>query len=363
MASAVKATSAEIKVLVVDDSTMIQHLLTGIINTHPNFVVVGAASDPYIARDMIKTLNPDVITLDIEMPKMNGLQFLKNLMRLRPMPVVMISSLTSRGALKTLEALRIGAIDVIEKPEFSSEQGLDQFSRLVHEKLWIAASVQKSKLHPRVSQDPCPVQKSIGEAKATERILALGASTGGTIALQEVFKQLPANTPGTVVVQHIPDAFSQPFAASLNKCSAMTIKQAQDGDIIKQGHAYVAPGSDHLQVVKEQGTYRCRLLTTPPVNRHRPSVDVLFESVAETGTKGSVGVLLTGMGKDGANGMMAMKNRGFATIAQDESSSVVWGMPGAAVKMDAASRVESLEAIPGVIADVFANKLAGKSSE
>lgn len=342
--------------LVVDDSTMMQHLLTGIINSHPNFTVVGAAADPYLARDLIKKLNPDLLTLDIEMPKMNGLQFLKNLMRLRPMPVVMISSLTTRGAIKTLEALRIGAIDVIEKPELSSDQCLDRFSRLVHEKLGIAASVQKSKLQPRVSNSACPVYTSNRDAKASGRILALGASTGGTIALQEVFKHLPASTPGTVVVQHIPDAFSQPFADSLNKCSAMTIQQAENGDIIKKGHAYIAPGSDHLQVIRDRDTYRCLLTTAPPVNRHRPSVDVLFDSVAGVAGKGSIGVLLTGMGKDGANGLMAMKNRGLTTIAQDEPSSVVWGMPGAAVKIDAAMLIQPLESIPDSINKLFANR-------
>ncbi len=359
MAAKAKQTSPIFKVLIVEDSAVIQHLLTNIINAHPRFEVVGAAPDPYIARTMIKSLNPDLLTLDIEMPKMDGLQFLKNLMRLRPMPVVMISSLTERGAIHTMEALRIGAIDVIAKPDFKTTQCMTHFSRLVYEKLSIAATVKKSKLKPRPVGGVCPTHTLNGKARASRNLLAIGASTGGTIALQELFRQLPTTTPGTVVVQHIPGAFSQPFAESLNKCSAMKIQQAQEGDVIKQGHAYIAPGTEHLKVVKVQGVYRCALQSTAPVNRHRPSVDVLFDSIAECATEKSMGVLLTGMGKDGAQGLLTMKGQGCITVAQDEASSVVWGMPGAAVELDAASYIKTLDSLPGFINSTFSGTFSG----
>ena len=341
------------KVLVVDDSAVICHLLTSIINAHPQFKVVGTAPDPYIARDMIKALNPDLLTLDIEMPKMNGLQFLRNLMRLRPMPVVMISSITTRGATHTMEALRIGAVDVIEKPDFNTSQSMDAFSRLIYEKLLIAASVKKTKLLPRSNTYPGPAYTPQGKPNSSRRLLAIGASTGGTIALQEIFSQLPATTPGTVVVQHIPGAFSQAFADSLDKCTAMKVQQAKDGDIVKQGHVYIAPGEQHLHITWERGAYRCCLLSTAPVNRHRPSVDILFESVAKCAMQGSVGLLLTGMGKDGAQGLLAMRKTGYTTVAQDEFSSVVWGMPGTAVALGAAEHVKSLESIPNFLTETF----------
>lgn len=341
------------KVLIIDDSAVMRHLLTNIINAHPRFNVVGAAADPYIARDMIKELNPDVLTLDIEMPRMSGLQFLKNLMRLRPMPVIMISSITSRGAKATLEALNIGAVDVIQKPDFGISQSIDIFSRLVHEKLTIATSISKSKLIPPIYSSACHSNTLISKTRVSRKLLAIGASTGGTIALQEICRQLPATTPGTMIVQHIPGAFSQAFADSLDKCSAMKVQQARDGDIIRQGNIYVAPGTKHLRAVWSEGKYRCSLLSTEPVNRHRPSVDVLFESVAKCAMKGSIGLLLTGMGKDGAQGLLAMREMGHTTIAQDEFSSVVWGMPGTAVELDAAEYVKSLQSIPGFLNEVF----------
>lgn len=338
-------------VLVIDDSAVIRHFLTNIINAHPSFRVIGSAEDPYVAREQIKTLNPDLLTLDVEMPRMNGLQFLSNLMRLRPMPVIMVSSLTSRGTADSLEALRIGAVDVLPKPDFQSNHCIDSFSRDLHEKLATAASINRAKLTSRSDMALCtPTDPALSRSRRnSRRLLAFGASTGGTIALQEIFRRLPSSTPGTVVVQHIPGAFSKPFADSLNKCSAMQIQQACDGDVIKQGHAYVAPGTDHLYVTCEHGEYRCRLSSAEPVNRHKPSVDVLFQSVAREATDGSMGVLLTGMGKDGAQGLLEMRNRGFVTIAQDEASSVVWGMPGSAVQLDAATHVKPLLSIADLI--------------
>jgi len=352
-----RQSSRVFKVLIIDDSAVIRHLLTNIIGAHPQFDVVGSARDPYIAREMIKSLNPDLLTLDIEMPKMNGLQFLKNLMRLRPMPVIMISSLTARGAKDTMEALRIGAVDVIEKPDFKTSQCMDIFSRLVYEKLLIAATVNKSNLIPRPYTGACPAHTIRGSAgtRASGQLIAIGASTGGTIALQEICRQLPDTTPGTVVVQHIPGTFSQSFADSLDKCSAMKVQQAKDGDIVKQGHVYIAPGTEHLQINWEKGAFRCSLLSTKPVNRHRPSVDVLFDSVAECAGEDSVGVLLTGMGKDGAQGLLTMRQQGCTTIAQDEFSSVVWGMPGAAVALDAAMYIKPLDSIPDFLTDVISS--------
>ena len=341
------------KVLIIDDSAVMCHLLANIINAHPGFEVVGTAADPYIARDMIKQLNPDLLTLDIEMPKMSGIQFLKNLMRLRPMPVIMISSITSHGAQATIEALHIGAVDVIEKPNFRTSQCMDVFSRLVYEKLSLAASISQSKLIPPRYSAECYSGTRNGKSRASRKLLAIGASTGGTIALQEICRQLPATTPGTVIVQHIPGSFSQAFADSLDKCSAMKVQQARDGDIIRQGNVYVAPGTKHLQTVWSDGSYKCSLLSTDPVNRHRPSVDVLFESVAKCAKKGSIGLLLTGMGKDGAQGLLAMREMGHTTIAQDEYSSVVWGMPGTAVELNAAKYVKSLQSIPGFLNEAF----------
>lgn len=356
MTSAAENSSNTFRVLVIDDSAVMRHLLTNIISAHPRFEVVGSAPDPYVARTMIKSLDPDLLTLDIEMPKMNGLQFLSNLMRLRPMPVIMISSLTERGATDTMEALRIGAVDVIAKPEFKTSQCMDNFSRLIYEKLFIAAAVKKSKLKPQVSNGTCPAHTFKGKARSSQNLLAIGASTGGTIALQEIFRQLPTSTPGTVVVQHIPGAFSQSFADSLNNCSAMKIQQAQDGDVIKQGHAYIAPGTDHLTIVKDQGVYRCALHTGAAVNRHRPSVDVLFDSVASCAANRTMGVILTGMGKDGAQGLLTMRQQGSVTVAQDEASSVVWGMPGSAVALDAAAYVKPLDTIPDFVNEIFTYK-------
>ncbi len=335
-----------IKVLVIDDSALIRQLLTEILNSDPEIEVVGSAQDPYMAREKIKKLNPDVLTLDVEMPKMDGVTFLRNLMRLRPMPVVMVSTLTESGADVTLQALELGAVDFVSKPRVNVQEEMQNYAKEIISKV-------KAASHARVRGASLPAlnKKSAGEIaaikhfKTTDMIIAIGASTGGTEALKDVLSQLPTNTPGTVITQHIPVAFSKPFSERLNTHSAMTVTQATDGQQILPGHAYVAPGDRHLQVVRDGARFICRLLDTEPVNRHKPSVEVMFNSVARNVGSNSLCVLLTGMGDDGSDAMGEMKKAGAPTIAQDEASSVVWGMPGEAVKRGHADEEVALQNI------------------
>ena len=346
-----------IKVLVVDDSALMRHVLSDILNSDPDIDVVGVAADPYLARDKIKCLNPDMITLDVEMPKMDGLQFLRNIMRLRPMPVLMVSSLTQAGAAVTLEALEIGAVDFVAKPEIDIAQGLRDYAKelIAKVKMTAAARVVRrsfSEEQLRRATRPALTPADPLNFRTTDRVLAIGASTGGTEAIREVLSGLPADTPGTVIVQHIPGMFSGPFARRMDGCSDMVVREAIDGERILQGHAYIAPGDQHLRVRRDGARYYCQLDSGPPVNRHRPSVDVLFHSVAEQVGRNAVGVLLTGMGKDGAEGMKAMLERGATTLIQDEASSVVWGMPGAAMKIGAAQEALPLKRIAERLIDL-----------
>ncbi len=347
--------SKVIRVLVVDDSAVVRQVLSRVINRHPQLSVVGTAADPYIARDKIKQLSPDVLTLDIEMPRMDGHQFLRNLMRLHPMPVVMVSSLTGKGADATLLALELGAVDFMCKPAIGVADNLELFGNEVCEKLLLAAKVDPERLR-RVALYHAPASRKslLTSFRKTNQLLAIGASTGGTQALDVVLSKLPPDTPGTVVVQHIPGSFSGPLARRLNDNSAMEVKEAADNEQILQGHVYLAPGSKHLSVVRDGAFYRCRLSDDEPVNRHRPSVDVLFDTVAECAPNNALAVILTGMGSDGAKGMLNVKQSGSPTIAQDKPSSVVWGMPGSAVKLGAADRVLPLSAIAGQICEYFA---------
>ncbi len=349
----------KIKVLIIDDSAIVRQVLAKIINSHPAMTVAGTAADPYIARDKIKQLNPDVLTLDVEMPRMDGHQFLRNLMRLHPMPVIMISSLAGKRTEAKLQALKLGAVDFIHKPPLTSTNRLDLFADEVCKKIKHAAEIDKEHLQATSTDH---VTLDAGQPATVSRknnqVLAIGASTGGTIALHNLMNRLPQNTPGTVIVQHIPGSFSGPFAKRLDALSPMKIKEAEDGENILQGHAYVAPGTQHLTIYKDGEFYRCRLADTEPVNRHRPSVDVLFNSVAECAPKNSMGVILTGMGKDGANGLLCIKNSGSPTIAQDKASSVVWGMPGSAVALNAADEVLPLDDIAHHICSQFSLKLA-----
>ncbi len=338
-----------IKVMIIDDSALVRAVLTKILGADAGLHVVGTAPDAFVAREMIKALNPDVLTLDVEMPRMDGLQFLRNLMRLRPMPVVMCSSLTERGADVTLAALELGAIDFVTKPKVDVAHALEAYAAELIGKVKLAAVAQ---VRPLLSRPPAaqpaasaPKVRSTLGFRTTDQIVAIGASTGGTEAIRHVLEQLPPDAPGAVITQHIPRAFSAPFAARLNACSQLTVAEAEDGALILPGHAYIAPGDRHLMVERDGARYRCRICDDAHVNRHRPSVDVLFNSVAEQVGQNAVGVILTGMGADGARGLKAMRDKGALTIAQDEKTSVVWGMPGASVALGAVERVLAIERI------------------
>lgn len=355
----------KIKVLIVDDSALVRQILTEILSRDPGIEVVGSAADPYAARDKIKKLNPDVLTLDVEMPRMDGLTFLSNLMRLRPMPVVMVSSLTENGAAVTLQALELGAVDFVTKPKVDLAHTLDGYALEIREKVRMAARarVQERRIASPAPAAPAPLSASEKYSadvilqrdvprrpfKTTESIVAIGASTGGTEAIKEVLIRLPQYCPGVVITQHIPEAFSGPFARRMDSVSALSVCEARDGQPVMPGHAYIAPGGRHLMLVRDGARYVCRLNDGPPVNRHRPSVDVLFRSVAANAGLNAVGVILTGMGDDGAQGLREMHEAGAPTIAQDEQTSVVWGMPGQAVKLGGVDKIMPLETIPAQI--------------
>ena len=344
-----------IRVLIVDDSALVRSLLTEMLGSAPDIEVAGVAADAHAAREKIKRLNPDVLTLDVEMPRMDGITFLRNLMRLRPMPVVMVSSLTERGADVTLDALTLGAVDYLPKPKIDLAATLQDYRGELIEKIRTAACASVQALAPqRAALSPGPAHsadavlpKAAGprQLRTTDRIIAIGASTGGTEAIKEVLTRLPPDCPGVVIAQHIPKAFSGPFARRMDGCSAVSVCEAQDGQQILAGHAYIAPGDRHLLVVRDGARYVCRLDDGVPVNRHKPSVDVLFRSVAQNVGRNAIGALLTGMGKDGARGLKEMLDSGSRTIAQDEATSVVWGMPGEAVALGAAEHIVPLEAV------------------
>ncbi|MBI1423013.1 MAG: chemotaxis-specific protein-glutamate methyltransferase CheB [Gammaproteobacteria bacterium] len=347
------------KVLIVDDSALVRQMLTEMISQDPQLEVVGVAQDPYVAREKIKKLNPDVLTLDVEMPHMDGITFLRNVMRLRPMPVVMVSTLTEQGADVTLEALEIGAVDFVTKPKVDIAGKLQDYADELIQKIKVAATARvRSRADQLLGKAPDPKlsadavlqkagHKQTTTLRTTDRIIAIGASTGGTEAIREVLEHMPADSPGIVITQHIPPKFSTSFAMRMNSISAMTVYEAEDGMQIVPGHAYIAPGDRHLIVERSGARYYCRLNDGPPVNRHRPSVDVLFRSVAQSVGPNAIGVILTGMGDDGARGMLEMKQAGAPTVAQDEASSVVWGMPGEAVKLGAADGQLPLGKIAG----------------
>jgi len=344
-----------VKVLVVDDSALVRKLLSVMLDRAAGIQVVGTANDPYAAREKIKRLNPDVITLDIEMPRMDGLTFLENLMRLRPMPVVMVSSLTRQGADVTLRALELGAVDFVAKPRIDIAGTLEDYQDELVAKVRAAAVARVvPRLTPRSARSVderhstsavLPAMKVQAMLRTSERIIAVGASTGGTEAIRELLAEMPPDAPAIVISQHIPAAFSKSFAERMNRCSAMAVCEAQNGQQILPGHVYIAPGDRHLLIERDGARYLCRLSDGPHVNRHRPSVDVMFRSVAQHVGPNAVGVLLTGMGDDGARGLKEMLDRGAGTIAQDEASSVVWGMPGFVAKADLADAVLPLNAL------------------
>lgn len=365
---------SKVKVLIVDDSALVRKMLQEMLSSDPFIEVVGVAEDPYDARNKVKTLRPDVLTLDVEMPKMDGITFLKNLMRLHPLPVVMVSTLTEKGADVTFEALDLGAVDFVTKPKVDLEHTFEAYSLEIRRKVKIAAKVSREQLErhyqryeentlhkPKVlnryrlgskvpekqSVDAIVPSRPVSSSNySKDPLIALGASTGGTEAIKDVLMRLPADTPAIVITQHIPAAFSAPFAKRMDSVSEMTVHEAEDGQKIERGHVYIAPGDRHLLIEKSGGGYICRLNDGPPVNRHKPSVDVMFRTVLQVAGTQSIGVLLTGMGADGAQGLKELREIGVHTIAQDEKTSVVWGMPGEATKMGAAEEVLALDKIP-----------------
>ena len=338
-----------IKVLVVDDSPLIRALLTEVLQLANDIQVIGSAEDPFDAREKIKTLNPDVLTLDIEMPKMDGISFLKNLMRLRPMPVVMISTLTQQGAPATLESLELGAIDFIAKPTKNVAQELRDYTDILHDKIRAAASARVRPFLPLKENKHAKIANPETVRFKVNHLSVIGASTGGTEAIKEVLTRLPTHFPAVVITQHIPPVFSTSFAERMDRTSAMTVKEPKDGEIIETGTVYIAPGDHHLSIKRKGSDLVCSLSQSEPVNRHRPAVDVLFDSVAKLGLKSLTACILTGMGSDGAKGLLNLKEAGAKTFVQDEKSCVVFGMPKAAFELGAASKQVPLEQVADVL--------------
>jgi two-component system chemotaxis response regulator CheB len=327
-----------IRVLVIDDSAVMRKLLTEFINSQPDLEVVGAAPDAPTAREMIKTVNPDVLTLDVAMPKMDGLEFLERLMRLRPMPVVMVSSYTEAGSDTTLKALELGAVEFIGKPRVEPGHSLDDYAQELAEKIRAAKGARLRK--PPAAAQPVP---SVPRGVATNKIIFVGASTGGTEALKHFLLGMPADCPPILVVQHMPETFTASFAKRLDSLCAPRVIESKGNEKVEAGTVYIAPGHSHLQVRKTASGLVTELLQTPPVNRHRPAVDVLFHSAAQLVGRNAIGVILTGMGKDGAQGLLAMHQAGARTYGQDEASCVVYGMPREAAQIGAVDEVVSLD--------------------
>ena len=343
------------RVIVVDDSALVRSLLAEIINRQTDMECIGAAADPLVAREMIRNLNPDVITLDVEMPRMDGIDFLSKLMRLRPMPVVMVSTLTERGADVTLKALELGAIDFVAKPKIGVADGLRLLAEDITDKVRIAskAHIRKAAPAPAATGNaasttrPAPLAPvSLGRL-STEKIIFIGASTGGTEATKEVLMNLPPDCPAVVITQHMPPGFTKSYAARLDGLCKIRVAEARDGERILPGHAYIAPGGFHLSVERSGANYIARVQDGDPVNRHKPSVEVLFKSAARVAGPNALGIMLTGMGGDGARAMKEMRDAGSYNYVQDEASCVVFGMPREAINAGAAHEVLPLNQIAG----------------
>jgi two-component system chemotaxis response regulator CheB len=344
-------------VVVVDDSALVRSLLAEIINREPDMQCIGAASDPLAAREMIRNLNPDVITLDVEMPKMDGIDFLGKLMRLRPMPVVMVSTLTERGADVTLRALELGAVDFVAKPKIGVSDGLRQLADDITDKIRIASKAHLRKPPPAPAAataasrpaplDPAPARPAVAPMGrlSTEKIVFIGASTGGTEATKEVLLSLPPDFPAVVITQHMPPGFTKSYATRLDGLCRIRVAEARDGERILPGHAYIAPGGFHLSVERSGANYVARVQAGDPVNRHMPSVEVLFKSAARVVGPNALGIMLTGMGADGAKAMREMRDAGSYNLVQDEASCVVFGMPREAIAAGAADEVLPLNQI------------------
>lgn len=339
----------KIRVLIVEDSALMRQLLTAIFQDDPAFEIVGTASDPFIARQKIKDLRPDVLTLDVEMPRMDGITFLEKLMRLHPMPVVMVSSLTQRNTDATLRALELGAVDFVSKPADNMRDHIGELADEIRAKVRMAAAARVRTIvaEPMTPDLVTPAKPRPVRARhpADTRIIAIGASAGGTQAIMAILRQLPADMPGIAIVQHMPPKFTALFAEHLNRSCALDVREATDGEKLCSGMARVAPGGRQMALVRTTEGYVLRVYDGPAVNLHRPSVDVLFHSVAQIAGTQAMGALLTGMGSDGARGLKAMHATGALTVAQDEASSVIFGMPDQAIRLGAAREVLALERI------------------
>lgn len=356
---------AKIRVVVVDDSALVRSLLTEIINQQPDMVCIGAANDPLVAREMIRELNPDVITLDVEMPRMDGLDFLSRLMRLRPMPVVMVSTLTEKGAEITMRALEMGAVDFVAKPRIGVSSGLKELSSEIVDKIRTAASAhvkrhatelprgQVKSAPPQTTSSPSVPRTSLGRI-STEKVICIGASTGGTEAIREVLVPMPADSPAIVITQHMPPGFTTSFAARLDSLCRISVKEASNGERILPGHAYIAPGGKQFRIDRSGSNYVAVVEDTEPVNRHKPSVEVLFKSAARVLGPNAYGIMLTGMGADGALAMKEMRDAGSYNICQDEASCVVFGMPRMAIQAGAANEVLPLKQITSALLEKLA---------
>ena len=338
------------RVVVVDDSALVRSLLTEIINRQSDMQCVGAAADPFVAREMIRELNPDVITLDVEMPRMDGIDFLSKLMRLRPMPVVMVSTLTERGAEVTLRALELGAIDFVAKPRIGVADGLRLLAEEITAKVRIAAQAKlqrpaASAAGAQVAASSRPSPPSTVGRLSTEKIIFIGASTGGTEATKDLLINLPADCPAVMITQHMPPGFTRTYAKRLDGLCRISVCEASDGERVLPGHAYIAPGGLHLSVERSGANYIARVRDSEAVNRHKPSVEVLFLSAARVVGPNALGVMLTGMGADGAQAMKVLRDAGSWNVAQDEASCVVFGMPKEAISAGAVHEVLPLAAI------------------
>ena len=336
----------KIRVLIVDDSAIVRKIFSEELSKYPDIEIVGTAPDPFVARDKIVALKPDVLTLDVEMPRMDGITFLRKLMKYFPLPTIIVSSLTHKGGKLTLEALDIGAVEVIAKPGGSYSVG--DMSAQLAEKIRVASKInlaQKANVQPEMAA----IQPSRALSQTTNKVIAIGASTGGTEALKAVLTQMPSNSPGTVVVQHMPAHFTTAFAERLNGLCQMTVKEAENNDSVTPGMVLIAPGNYHMILRRSGARYYVEIKTGPMVHHQRPAVDILFKSTAKYAGSNAIGVILTGMGADGAEGLLEMKQAGAGTIAQDEASCVVFGMPKEAIQMGAVDKILPLSQIPNEI--------------
>ncbi len=344
-----------IQILVVDDSALVRQFMTEVIASQPDMTLLATAPDPIAAMVKMQKQWPDVILLDVEMPKMDGITFLKQIMAQHPTPVVICSSLTEKGTALTLEAFSAGAVAVFTKATLGVRQHLQSIANDLIRAIREASQAKTTTVRPRIKAEPvitmvAPVQTTHNLARTTDRVVAIGTSTGGTIALENILTQLPQDVPGIVIVQHMPEKFTAAFAERLNGLCAIEVREAKNGDRVLQGCALIAPGGYHTQVVRNGAFYCTEVFDAPPVNRHKPSVDVLFRSVAKAVGRNALGMILTGMGDDGARGLLSMRQAGANTIAQDEASSVVFGMPKEAIKLGAAEQIFSLNQMPAMIA-------------